>query len=383
MKSYVLFVFSNKTHFETALPLLKYWQNRYHFIGIFNFSNEHYAQGLKAYMDEHESFFKDMLVLLPADSKWALLQNLLRVKAYMREKIQTRHILSSIQFIEGADIDWLVIGLLKEARIRTVVLQWAITWEPVYYDRMKKNKKISVLKRGLQCLVKSLFGLRYPTMRYLGDGAADYLLTMGAYWTEQFMKHHDRPGKFITTGNPRFMGLVTLREISNKNQILFVTGAGTSLYGYDKAKHLEDIKEVYRAYQISGSQYILIHKVHPRDKYADEIKKLATKYNNIVVETQKSIEMLLTHTILTVTIRSTVGLEALTAGSKLVVYNNANQIIGFNYAEHGLAKEVDTIETLSGVFEDVTQCRSVDQNRLERYVKSQYIIEDICDVVTQ
>lgn len=29
-------------------------------------------------------------------------------------------------------------------------------------------------------------GMNYPSMKYLGDGQADYLLTMGDFWTNQF-----------------------------------------------------------------------------------------------------------------------------------------------------------------------------------------------------
>lgn len=379
----IIFVFSNKTHFQTAIPLLERLKDTYEFIAIFNLSNKQYSSGLEEYFLTYQHYFKENLCLENGVTKINHLSNLFKVKKFIKTIMLKYPIKSSIQFIEGADIDWLVIGLLREKDIRTVVLQWAITWEPIYYDEMKKNKFKAMLKRNLYKIFKVLLGLNYRTMQYLGDGNAKYLVTMGDFWTEQFSRHHAYPNKFISVGNPRFLDLIKLRDIKNKDKILFITGAGTSLYGYAKNKHLEDIKEIYEAYAKANCKNSLIHKLHPRDKYVEEIILLSKQYSNIKIETKKSTSELLAHTLLTIIIRSTVGLEALIAGSKLVVYNNESQVIGFNYAKYNLAREVYNTNELRGLLQSIETLNIVDKKVVEFYIKTKNIVEDIVDVITK
>jgi len=230
MNKTLFFVFSNKTHFETALPILKHFKDKYNYIAIFNLSNLNYSKGLAEYLEKYRAFFPDILVLNTLSSKAHRIKQLIQVKKFVKKSIRNYQTQSSIQFIEGSDIDWLVIGVLKENRIKTIVLQWAITWEPSYYDNLHGKKSIiQVFKSKINIITRSLLGLNYPSMKYLGDGQADYLLTMGEFWTNQFLKYHNKKNKFITIGNPRFLNLVKLREYTDKKDILFITGAGTSL----------------------------------------------------------------------------------------------------------------------------------------------------------
>ena len=381
-QQYILHVFSNKTHFETALPILNALNDQYAHIAIFNLSNLNYSKGLEKYLEEYKSLFHDTLVLGSTKSKFDRGIQLLKVKQFIKTILKRHKIQASLQFIEGGDIDWLVIGILKEHNIKTVVLQWAITWEPMYYDRLRQNKsRISYVRSSIGKFVKTLLGINYPSMNYLGDGQADYLLTMGEFWTNQFLKYHNYPHKFIATGNPRFLDLIDLKKYSDKKDILFITGAGTSLYGYSKNDHLRDIDEVYLAYESSQITNKLIHKIHPRDKYKDEIFNLSKKYKNIIVETEQSTTELLKTVLLTIVIRSTVGLEALVAGSKLIVYNNKKQPIGFNYAKYRLAQESQNVEELSYLLKCLNRIDTPAEDMIEYYLKTRNILEDIRNVI--
>lgn len=384
MNKALFFVFSNKTHFETALPILEYFQDKYDYVAIFNLSNPNYSKGLREYLEKYRELFQDILVLNTLSSKIERIKQLLQVKKFVQNCIKTCDIQSSIQFIEGSDIDWLVIGVLKENNIRTVVLQWGITWEPSYYDGLHgKNTVIKKIKSKIHKVIKIVLGLNYPSMKYLGDGQSDYLLTMGDFWTNQFLKYHNKKDKFISVGNPRFLDLVTLKEHSNKKDILFITGAGTSLYGYGSEKHLEDIKNVYSAYVEANIPNILIHKIHPRDKFAIEIEQLAKKYKNIKVEISISTTELLKNTMVTIVIRSTVGLEALISGSKLVIYNNGNQSIGFNYANYGLATEVSNNNELKNLLINIESIKQPSCDEIEYYIKTKDIMKDLEYVITK
>lgn len=368
----ILFVFSNKTHFETALPLINFLKEEYEFLAIFNFVDVKYSKGLDEYLNKYENLFKEVFVIDKNDIFSKHIVNYLKLKRILRDWIKKYDIISSLQFIEGGYIDWLVIGVLKEHKIKTVVLQWAITGVPEFYKTYQNSFKIVIKK-----FLKKVLNINYPTMKYLGDGNADYLLTMGEFWTKQFLKHHNYPHKFITTGNPRFLELTTLKNYK-KDKVLFVTGAATSLYSYAKEKHLQDIEEVYIAYKKSGIKNIFIHKTHPRDIYVEDIKKLADKYN-ILLETQKTTSEILKDVYLTIVIRSTVGFEALISGSKLVVYNNGNQTFGFNFADHNLAKETKNIDELS-IFLKNLHTLNYPEN-IEYFIKTENILEDIKNVI--
>lgn len=384
MNKALFFVFSNKTHFETALPILEYFQDKYDYVAIFNLSNPNYSKGLMEYLEKYRELFQDILVLNTLSSKIERIKQLLQVKKFVQNCIKTCDIQSSIQFIEGSDIDWLVIGVLKENNIRTVVLQWGITWEPRYYDGLHGNNTvIKKIKSIIHKIFKIILGLNYPTMKYLGDGQSDYLLTMGDFWTNQFLKYHNKKDKFISVGNPRFLDLTQSREISDKKDILFITGAGTSLYGYDSEKHLEDIKNIYEAYSKANIENKLIHKIHPRDKFVSKIEQLAKKYKNIKVEQLVPTIELLKTSLVTIIIRSTVGLEALIAGSKLVVYNNGSQSIGFNYANYGLAMEVSNNNELKNLLANIESIKQPSCDEIEYYIKTKDIMKDLKYVITK
>ncbi|GAB6045591.1 hypothetical protein JCM11957_11890 [Caminibacter profundus] len=164
-----------------------------------------------------------------------------------------------------------------------------------------------------------------------------------------------------------------------KKNILFVTGAGSLLYGYNKEKHLKDIEEVYLAFEKSNINRKLIHKIHPRDQYTNDILNMSKKFKNIEVKTNELMEDLLKDIYLTIVIRSTVGLEALVAGSRLLVYNNSNQIIGFNYAKYNLAKEAKNIEELSDLLANSDKM-DLPKN-IEYFVKTEKVLEDIKYVI--
>jgi len=340
-KGTLFLVFSNTTQFETALPMLICYGNMYDFIAIFNLSNKEYSQGLERYLQTYQSKFIKIFTIYPSKTRAQKIIQLIKVKSFVKDSLYHFYIKASIQFIEGGDIDWLVIGVFKENNIKTIVMQWAITWEPSYYDNLKQSKRINI-RPIINKIIKIMLGLNYPTMKYLGDGQADYLLTMGEFWTNQFLKYHNYPDKFIATGNPRFLDLIDLKGYPNKQNILFITGAGTSLYGYSKNNHLKDIEEVYLAYQKSG----------------------------ISNETQKATTELLKTTLITIIIRSTVGLEALISGSKLIVYNNNKQLIGFNYAKHNLAKEAKNIKELTYLLKNHESIDRPKENKIEYYIKT-------------
>jgi len=354
--------------------------NMYDFIAIFNLSNKEYSQGLERYLQTYQSKFIKIFTIYPSKTSAQKIIQLIKVKSFVKDSLYHFYIKASIQFIEGGDIDWLVIGVFKENNIKTIVMQWAITWEPSYYDNLKQSKRINI-RPIINKIIKIMLGLNYPTMKYLGDGQADYLLTMGEFWTNQFLKYHNYPDKFIATGNPRFLDLIDLKGYPNKQNILFITGAGTSLYGYSKNNHLKDIEEVYLAYQKSGISNRLVHKVHPRDICKEEIINLSKNYKNIIVETQKATTELLKTTLITIIIRSTVGLEALISGSKLIVYNNNKQLIGFNYAKHNLAKEAKNIKELTYLLKNHESIDRPKENKIEYYIKTRNILENIENVI--
>jgi len=386
VKPFLLFVFSNKTQFETAIPLFTLLKAQYRFAAIFNVSNANYAKGLDAYERQYAQMFAYRLSLGASKGLRGKIGRLFRVKGFVKGLLAKNTVHASVQFTEGADIDWLVIGLLKEARVKSVVIQWAVTWEPSYYDalhRMQGSVRFAAFKRKIVSLAKVLIGMPYPTMRYYGDGASDYILTMGEFWTEQFLRHHPYKGKFVTTGNPRFVSLSSLRRFPDKRHILFVTGAATVLYGYTKRKHLQDIEEVYAGYRKSGARGKLIHKVHPRDKYREEIVRLAESFDGVEVETEASVESLLPEIFVTIIIRSTVGLEALAAGSRLIVYNNARQMIGFNYASYGLAHEVQNAESLASALEYSDMIVRPSFEKVSLFIKTERVLEDVCDVIAR
>jgi hypothetical protein len=373
----ILFVFSNKTHFETALPILYYLKDKYKFLAIFNFIDKEYSKGLENYFKKYRNLFEETFSITDDNFFTKNISNYLKVKKVLSNWIKNNNIITSFQFIEGGYIDWLVIGILKENNIKTIVLQWAITWEPRYYD-MLRSKNIIFIKQVIKKMIKKLLKIDYPTMKYLGNGNADYLLTMGEFWTQQFLKYHNYPDKFITTGNPRFLKLTALKEFEKKH-ILFVTGAGSKLYNYDKKKHLKDIEDVYLAFERSNINKKLIHKIHPRDVYINDILKLSKNFPNVEVKTNGLMEDILKNIYLTIVIRSTVGFEALVAGSKLLVYNNSNQSIGFNYAKYNLAKEAKNIEELSTMLINSDQI-DIPEN-IEYFIKTKNVLIDIKNVI--
>ncbi|GAB6045592.1 hypothetical protein JCM11957_11900 [Caminibacter profundus] len=211
----ILFVFSNKTHFETALPILNFLKDKYKFLGIFNFIDTKYSKGLEKYLEKYENLFEEIFLIKDNNFFTKHITNYLKIKKILLKWLKEKNIISSIQFIEGGYIDWLVIGVLKENNIKTIVLQWAITWEPSYYDKLR-NKNITFIKQVIKKVIRKFLMIDYPTMKYLGDGNADYLLTMGEFWTKQFLKYHNYPYKFIATGNPRFLKLTTLKSFGKK-----------------------------------------------------------------------------------------------------------------------------------------------------------------------
>lgn len=379
-KKSILCVFSNKTHLETALPVLVELKDEYQFIGVFNFISTEYSVGLNQLLKQHNELFIEHYSIEEITSYYERYIVLLRLKKFIitcHKKMSFSH---SLQFSEGGDVDWLVIGVLKSLNVKTVVMQWAITWEPKFYDR-RQDYPMKV-KFAVNKAIKKLLNIDYLMMSYLGDGGADYLLTMGEHWTKQFQKFHDKPKKFITTGNPRFQDLAEERS-QDKTIVLLITGAATMLRGYDKSFHIQDIKDIYEAYNDSMCDLTLIHRVHPRDNTIDSIKKLAAEFENVELSLQGVTQDWLPKAKIVILIRSTVGLEALLAGANLIVFNNGRQEIGFNYADNNLAVETKTKEQLATVLSNYKELKKVADSEINHFVKTDNVMKIIKSVFKQ
>jgi len=244
-----------------------------------------------------------------------------------------------ITFTEGGVSEWIALGVAGKLGIPKNCIQWAITWEPFVYNELHKRDLSKPRARDLVIsLIRSILGLSYKRMIYFGDGGADKIFVLGEYWRQQFIKHHNNSQKFVVTGSPSFE--VNGCDIKKEKTVVLALGAGTSLYSDDTCKHLNKIELIYSVFSELNSytDYKLLHKIHPRDYNTEKISELAKKYPRVeVVDNSKDIKPVLDLSEILITVRSTAGLEGLVRKVKVIVFDDDNETIGFDYSKHCLA----------------------------------------------
>ena len=338
-----IFCVANITQYETALPLIDFIQTNYQaeVSIIVNNMQPSYTGNLPVIVQNDARRYQQVQIINKAQLNkllffLSLKQQLQKLVIYKGEKTLY------FGFTEGGTIEWFLIGVLKKMGVKTTVIQWAITWKPDIYKRLKGHDKesfkavIKQLKKIIHCAFAAALNLPYQKMRFSGDGPADHILTMGEFWSRQFKSTHPKKKhKFSTFGNPRFAHYKPINQ--KDNYILLTTGAGVSLYKDDAKARLKDFENIYEAAQEAGIK--LIHKPHPRDPSYSDIASLARKYSNITVSMNDVVSLIGKAKAL-ITVRSTTGLEALLLHTPVIIFDKGDQILGFDFAESGLATKV-------------------------------------------
>lgn len=351
----VVFCFSNQSHFAASLPLiraLRAFSPDMHIFAIADLADSHYAAGLGAILEQNKYLFTDCLVF-PSSLNMGIFSKL---KGFLTTKKRIACFLKKacaqqvFAFTEGGRIEWLVLGLARRAQAQTYCIQWAITWKPEIYRRLRADRDL--IKVVFLRLFMKLLGADFLRMKYLGDGGADVLLTLGDYFTRQFEGvHPTHVGKFKSFGQSSFVSLLDLREKPKRNVAVLTTGAGTFLYSSSRDNHLADIRDIYEAFSLAraqGSETILLHRPHPRDVCLDDIKLLAEGYDGVEV-TARPLAEILDGARYLVTIRSTSGFEALISGVPVFIYQSGRIDIPFNFADEGLADAARDVSGLSAL----------------------------------
>lgn len=313
------------------------------------------------------SFFK-------LSDRFKKVQLLKLVLYFWYRAIKSKSLISKKNFIvtlftEGGRYEWIIASICKSFSIKSVCMQWALTWNPKDYQEINPGRYDMEDRVGImQKILGKILCYRPVRMNYLGDGACDKVFTLGRYWKEQLeLNHPSRKKKFVATGNPRFKYSTSKKE----NIITFATGAGTAMYGNSIESHLENIKNVYQGtFEFCNEKrWILVHKLHPRDKATERIQSLSQNYPHVKVMTTGDTAKLLKKSKLTLVFRSTVGLEALLSNNKLIVIDYSSIYIGFDYSKFGLAEKVHTNIELDEKIREVVTKENVINNNIYNFVE--------------
>lgn len=164
-----------------------------------------------------------------------ILFSILRTREYLRRE----NVAAVVTFGEHDSEYCVLLAAAKSAGIKSVSLQWAVSFPKAAYKKLHRSQKKSKINDQLSLLgrVKAwltraryqFFGLDFFGSTYLGDGLADYLIAMGPFWSDKFKKEHPSlPRKFVDGCYVPIADLPASCE--EKKYVLLILGAGIEIY---------------------------------------------------------------------------------------------------------------------------------------------------------
>ena len=271
-----------------------------------------------------------------------------------------------LTFTEGGCIEWIYLSAARHHKIHSTCIQWSITWPKKFYDDNLSYKKWVIKKFKYKAIntLRRAVGIKGHPMEYLGDGLAERVLTIGDFWTQQLISNHEKLSKkFFTYG----MHFKAFAKVPPK-RVVIILGAESGL-GYTHAsKFLEEISILIEKLKyFIDKKYIISVRPHPRETRENMavIQKFCDGFQCEINDS--SVELDLSDVKAVFVKRSTLGFQAAYNEIPLFVYGQIDQR-GFDYAEHGLGKDFETVEINETDFEKL--CNEALDAELSSYVRT-------------
>jgi hypothetical protein len=259
--------------------------------------------------------------------------------------------------------------LVREANRRglgTLVVQWAFTFPQALYDRLREiGRRTDTGTRGsgdpgrqtprrrvsaspcLYALAQRLLGVKFDLVNSYGGGEARAFAVMGEVFREQFLAQGIRKERIEVTGHPlhdaafierssrtaeRAAELRARYELPPQARVIvYATQPVLWRKVVTHEQLLENVRAIGRAVAALGPQFLLVIKLHPREKLED-YEPLAVSGLPIRVIAEAEIAELIAPAEVFISSSSSTVLLAMML-DKPIVTVNFNQVPHFDYYE--------------------------------------------------